>query len=266
MKLLGLSPIIVCTAILAIIPPGLAAGAGSGHDAATSSATPSVTPSAAPSAAPSVTSSASSVSAKSHEPDVPFLESFPQLKDYIYQEPASKFYLGLGGSPLGILKDREMFTVNFFQFHYFGESWDFEIFNASFGFTHAQNATFQANYFTFRTTPKYRISEIFSIGPILGFEFVSFPNIGSHLNNGQLETKEEPFSSRGAIAGVMLTETFKMGQKNLLQISQLAFKETYSTTQSPDHWHYIYDESSLNADPTLIGAGLLVMLEVSYLY
>ena len=196
----------------------------------------------------------------------PFLNAFPQLKPYVYEEPPSGFYLGVGLSPVGMLKDRFMLTLDMFQLHWMNEKWDVEILNASYSVTRAQSAAVQSTQFTARASAKYRFFKNFSVGPLIGYEFVSFPNITAQLRKGNLFSPSEPFSSRGIIYGGMLTETFTMGKGYLLQINELAYKQTYSTTQTAEGWNYYYNDASIRNDPTQIEAGFVMMIEASFLY
>ena len=197
----------------------------------------------------------------------PFLNAFPQLKPYVYEEPPSGFYLGVGLSPVGLLKDRFMLTLDMFQLHWMNDKWDVEILNAAYSVTRAQSSAVQSTQFTARSTVKYRFFKNFSVGPLVGYEFVSFPNITAQLQKGNLFSPSEPFSSRGWIYGGMLTETFKMGGGSyLLQINELAYKQTYSTSQTAEGWNYYYNDATIRNDPSQIQAGFVMMIEASFLY
>ena len=198
--------------------------------------------------------------------NVPFLESFPHLKNYVYIEPRSGFFLGLGVSPIGILKDRTVFTANFFQIHYFSERWDFEIFNAAYGITRAESSTYQSNNFTLRSTLKMKIGKYFSLGPLIGYEFISFPNLGATLLKLPYQSPNEPFSSRGLIYGGMLSQTFQFKEEYLIQINELAYQETYSNTKTPEGWNFQFNDPNVQGNPGLIGASFVSMIEVSFLF
>ncbi len=197
-----------------------------------------------------------------------FLDTFPNLKQYVYQPPKSGFYLGMGLSPVGFAANRFIFTADFFQLHYLSENWDFELLNAAYGFTRAQSSEFESTNFTFHSSAMYRFSKTFSAGPLLGYEFVSFPNVGSHIVSPTtaLETNDQPFSSHGPIYGAMISETYPYKKNYLIQINEMAYQETYSTTRTAQNWIYLYDDSRISADHSLIGAQIVYMLGLSFLY
>jgi hypothetical protein len=199
--------------------------------------------------------------------DSSFLGSFPQLKDYVYQEPSSGFYLGFGASPIGLLKDRFMISANVFELHWIRDRWDIDILKFSFGFTRAQSSSVQSTQFTFRAAPKYRLFGNVSIGPLIGYELVSFPNITSKLQKDVNFTPfSEPFSSRGFVYGGEVSQTWKIGQSYLLQVSEVVYKQTYSTKQTAEGWNHIYDDAALRKDTNQIDANFVMMVEASFLY
>src|SRR6185437_11023470 len=128
--------------------------------------------------------------------DIKFLEKYPHLRDNVYQEPDSHFYLGLSAGG-GLVQSRMYFSANFFQAHYISDQWDLELFSATYGQTTAQPSYAQSHNFVFRTVPKYRWNDFLSIGVLLGYEFVSFPNVSSTIYKNTQETLPEPFSSSG---------------------------------------------------------------------
>ncbi len=203
---------------------------------------------------------------KDQKADSEFLQKFPQLQQYIYKEPSSHFYQGISGVPVGFLKDRVMFAVNFFQIHYLTSDWDYELFSVTFGTTTTKPSYVQSDHFIFRTFPKYRINETWSIGVLAGFEYVSFGKISSKLYKNGWETPEEGFSSKGVIWGGGLTQTYSLESGNKFRVSEVAFKQTYSTTSADHGWAYLYSNQSLRQDTTPIDAGMVIMIELGILY
>ena len=195
-----------------------------------------------------------------------FLQSFPNLRKYVYKPPSSGFYLGLGVSPVGILRDRFVFSADFFSVHYIDHNWDWELLNASYGVTRAQPSELGSTSFIFRSTIKFRVTRVISGGPLIGYEYISFPQVGSRIYRSPYATPDEPFSSEGPIYGGMVSETYRLKKNYLLQISEIAFQETYSVTKTAQNWNYLYDDPILNANPQLIGASTVTMIEVSFLY
>lgn len=198
--------------------------------------------------------------------DQSFLGTYPQLKNYIYEEPPSGFYLGLGISPIGILRDQMMFSANFFELHWIKDRYDIEILNAAYAMTRAQTAEFQSTHFTFRAAPKYRIYNMLSVGPLIGYELVSFPGVGAKIfRSPYIQPQSEPFSSRGWIYGTEFSETFHYGT-NLIKVSELAYQQTYSATSTAQGWTYRYDDAALQNDTSKIAAGTVFMVEFSFLF
>lgn len=198
--------------------------------------------------------------------DDAFLKTYPHLKQYVYEEPKSNFYLGMGLSPVGLLRDRFMFAASLFEVHWIESNWDIEMLNATYGFTRAQASNLQSTHFTLYTLPKYRIFGSFSVGPMLGYESVTFPGVSSELYNNGLNTKPQPFSSRGFIYGVGASQNIGLNGGYLMKVSEVIYKETYSTEHTPQNWRYIYMDKSVQADRTKIGAATVMMVNVSFLY
>jgi len=71
------------------------------------------------------------LSAQEAEPKSDFLKNHPNLEEYIYKEPHSNFYFGVGFSPLGLMKNRIFFSGSIFQLHYISDWLDHEIINIS---------------------------------------------------------------------------------------------------------------------------------------
>lgn len=195
-----------------------------------------------------------------------FLEKYPHLKQNLGAEPNSNLYLGLAMGPLGVLNNRMMFSANFFQLHYITEGWDNELLSISFGATTGSPNYVQSNHFIFRTMPKYRINKLLSMGPILGYEYVSFPAVSAVLFDDGYQTKPEPFSSSGMIYGVGVSENFETEGGLKIKVNQVVYKQSYSTEHAGHGWNYLFDLKSLRTDPTPIKAGMLFLLEIGVLF
>ena len=237
-------------------PPSSASGAAPAGDAAP-----------APSAADATNSANADPTKLSNAPEPAFMDAFPKLKDYRYEEPPTGFYMGFGVSPIGVVKDRTMFSANFLQVHWMNRWLDYEILNATFASTRASSAEYQSTSFTFRTSLKYKISNWFSAGALVGYEFVSFPNLKAVLTNNPYKTYEEPFSSRGPIYGAIATETFKWKDTPyVIQLNEVGYQESYSTSSTADGWDYNFGASPVQADRTLIQASLVFAIEAAFLF
>lgn len=195
-----------------------------------------------------------------------FLEKYPHLKNNLFAEPNSNLYLGFSIGLLGVLKDRMFFSANFFQVHYVSSFWDYEVFSASYGTTTANPSYVQSNHFIFRTIPKFRINDWLSLGPLLGYEFVSFPQIKAVLYDGTYQTKSEPFSSAGMIFGVGASQNFTTEAGTKLRLNEVVYKETYSTKDAGRGWAYLFDDRDLRDDSTPIDAGVMFMVELGMMF
>lgn len=195
-----------------------------------------------------------------------FLQKYPHLKANLAQEPDSRLYLGLSVGALGLLKNRMLFSANFFQLHYITDTWDSELLSISFGATSGSPNYVQSNHFIFRTVPKYRINKWLSAGPVVGYEFVSFPAVSAVLFEEGYQTKPEPFSSAGWIYGLGFSENWKTEAGHQIKVNQILYQQNYSTDHAGHGWSYLFDLRSLRSDPTPIKAGLLFLLEVGVLF
>jgi len=197
----------------------------------------------------------------------PFLETFPQLKDYLYEEPHSGFYLGHGGSPIGLIGSTYMFTVDIFGLHWIKDRYDIEGINISYGLGRGSSSEFTSQRFTFRAAPKYRVLGPISIGPLIGYELVTFPDVDARIfRGGFIEPNSEPFSGRGWIYGIAASQTFPYNKKYLFKLDESIYKENYSTKTTSEGWSYIYDDPKVQLDNSQIAAGTVMMIEASFLY
>jgi len=227
-------------------------------------APPTPTPTAAPTPAP--TSSTPQAPSPSTTLEQSFLEKYPHLKQNLYKEPSSNIYLGFSAGLVGVLSNRMLFTANVFQIHYLTHFWDNEILSISYGVTTGNPTYIQSSHFIFRTIPKYRINRMLSLGPLLGYEFVSFPQITGVLEYKGLATEPEPFSSSGVIYGVGVSENIDTDKSYKIKINQLIYQQTYSTDSAGYGWSYLYDLKALRNDTGPIKAGTVFLLEVGMLF
>jgi len=194
------------------------------------------------------------------------VETYPDLKEQLFKEPKSAYYLGFGLTPLGTVKSRFIFAANFFQVHWIRDRYDIEILNASYAVTTAQPSYVQYDSFTFRTSPKYKVLQNFSVGPLLGYEFVSYPQINARLYKNGYSSPSEPFSSKGVIYGVMVSENITYKENYFIKLNQVLYNETYSTEKTDQDWLYLYDRSELRKDKTDLENGTVFLFEVSLLF
>ncbi|MBK7963312.1 MAG: hypothetical protein IPK04_20260 [Bdellovibrionales bacterium] len=198
--------------------------------------------------------------------DPAFLEAYPHLKDHLYREPSSDSYFGFSLAPVGLLKNRMIFMMNFFQAHRVTEKWDWEILSTSFGLTNAKPASAQSYHFVFRTVPKYRLTDTISLGPVIGLEYVSFPKAQAFLSKAPWTTEPEDFSSRGAIYGLALSQIFGLNSDHPFRVTEFLYQQTYSTEHSADNWKYIFTDNELNKEQDPIKAGPVFLVEFGYMF
>lgn len=201
-----------------------------------------------------------------HQARADFLDDYPNLKSHIFREPETPIHFGFGAAPVRIMKNKAGVAVSIFQVH-LNQRWlDWELFNATMGFSISSEDESRVNSFTFRTTPKFKITDGMSVGPLLGYEFVSFPDVNARLLSDGRASPFEPYSSRGLIFGAAVSQTFDIGQKYKLKLHQIVYKQTYSTSGTYDGWEYNYENNDYNLDATPLSPGPVFLLEFSLLY
>lgn len=258
---------LLVAAVLQILLPRVAAAADAAPATASSEAPASTTAPSGASAPATTSSDGSAPATESQPPAAPtFLDENPTLQKFVYREPETHFYFGFGASPITVFHNRFGFAVSVFQIHFMSPLLDWEIFNASFGFTLADQNGIAGRTYTFRTVPKWRLGRTLSIGPLLGYEFVSFPSVTAYLEKGLFTPVSYPFSASGPIYGFAISENFDAGTQYKFKINELAYRQNYSTTGTSNGWKYYYDQTSLNADQSPIAAGWVFAFEFSFLY
>lgn len=199
-----------------------------------------------------------------------FLEEFADLKKLTPPEPRSSFYFAFGLSPVAISQNSTSVMFDAFELHWLSRFVDFELLSGSVGFSLIADTDFAASRrFLARSSPKLRVLEFLSVGPLVGYEFVTFPNVPTRLTQGGLQTPyAEPFSSSGVLYGMQVSETFHYGDSYLIKVSQSFYKQTYSTTKTSNGWNYQFDIPALAADPDrkAIRASYVIMMDVSLLF
>ncbi len=194
------------------------------------------------------------------------LDEYPQLKAYTFTEPKSHFQLGLGIAPVSFLKSKVYSSFSVFQLHYVRDRIDFEVFNVSVGLTLTGGSDLQSRHFVVRTAPKWRLTEVLSIGPVLGLESVRFPNQKSRQFKAPWATKEESFSNYGMIYGLKVSETFKYQKEYYFKMNQVVYNQNYSVDKTDKDWEYFFADAGIDANRDPIRPGLVLMFEFSLLY
>lgn len=197
------------------------------------------------------------------------LEEHPALRKHLFVEPASDLYLGFSVSPIGVLESKAVHMLGLVQFHWIRGIADVELMSVHVGTTSISKTDFAGSrHFLFRSSPKLRIFDFLSVGPLVGFEFISFPKIGVSLAKGGFSTPVEPFSAKGWILGALISETFAFQEKYLLKINQSVYWQHYSTVQTDDGWRYRFDKAEIEGDRdrTIIKPSYVAMLEICLLY
>jgi len=202
-----------------------------------------------------------------------FVDDHPNLKKHVFVEPRSDLWLGFGLSPVGFLENRTLHVLSVFQFHWMPRYLDWEIINVSLGLTSFSKESFaRARHFFFRSSPKLRVLGFLSFGPMIGYEYVSFPEVSaeqiSPLPAPQYKTPLEPFSSKGIIYGAEVSETIRLGTSYYLKISQVVYRQTYSTTTASNGWDFKFDKPELqnDAERKSIRPSYVFLLEFSLIF
>lgn len=207
--------------------------------------------------------------------DSPLILQFPELKKFLYIPPKASVYIGLGIAPISLMNSKLFFSFNLFQAHYLTENWDWEILSASLGMTRSDKDFANSRHFTLRTSPKYVFMNLFdtgkvSIGPVVGIEYVEFPEIEVRkCRNNRCTPDYENLTTSGAIYGVSLSQTFLMKKDRRFKITEMYYKQNYDVTSSESGWDYdplnstIFSNSS-NKDE--IVADSVFLIEFSFLF
>ncbi len=203
-----------------------------------------------------------------------FYEEYPKLKKFTFKEPLSGIFFGIGVSPISLLNNRIYFGGNFFQVHWIKNRWDIEILSASVGFSVGsdmvgvnKNST-ASRHFTIRTFPKFRLFKNMSLGPVFGIEFISFPEINAQQLIGVEATNVEPFSNQGFIWGFGASQLIELSNGMKLKINEIAFRQTYSVTESAVGTIFVFSDNEIQSDPerALIAPGWVFLIEASVLF
>lgn len=202
-----------------------------------------------------------------------FLEEYSGIKQYLFEEPKSDLYFGVGAA-FSLMNSRASFSGNFFQLHWMTPFWDIEVLNVSAGFalsngsTTTEESSSESLHLTFRISPKFRIFSKLSVGPVGGLEFLSFPGVKARQNKDNFFTPSEPFSARGVIYGVAISQTFQLDSDRKIKVNQIFYKQTYSVIEANRGWTYFFDDSEINDDESrsLVKPGWVLALEINYLF
>ena len=196
-----------------------------------------------------------------------FVDDHPVLKDYVSEEHHSNFSVGMGIIPIGFMKNRLFFGVDLFEINYSNRYLDWNILDTILGFGLSQGGE-NGKYVMLMTQPKFRVTQGISVGFLLGYEFVSFPSVQSVVtvqSNG-FSTPSSSFGTSAPIYGLSASETIKAFDSSKLKVSQMFFKETYSTTQPVAGATYDFSPTSSSFDPTSIQASTVFMIELSFMF
>lgn len=196
------------------------------------------------------------------------LETYPGLQKFVSTERTSNVYFGFGLNPVNFVGSKIGFSASVFQVHYIKNKWDLELFNGSFGAAFGKQYG-NEQFFLIRTAPKYRVVKNISVGPVLGMEFVHFPDVQAELYKNGNFTKPFDFSTVGAVYGLTISDVIEMGgagKSSLLRISGTLMKENYSVVGTNNGWQYYYMANYLNGDSSPIAPSTVFLLELSYLF
>lgn len=198
-----------------------------------------------------------------------FVETYPALQAHRLKEPRGPVSFGVGISPISLVQGKALHALSAFQVHYIDSWLDDEIINLKMGLTSISGVSNAGSrHVLLSTAPKLRLSSFLSVGPMLGYEFVSFPEVTAILKKGGLQTQSAPFSASGIVYGVAVSQMFPLSNGLNLKISELFFKQTYATDRTSEGWEYQFDRPEIENDSekTAIKPGYVLMLEIALLF
>ena len=202
------------------------------------------------------------------EASTSFLDKFPQLRRQLFEERETQLYFGLGISPLIIFGSRLGAGVSPFQLSWLTRLFDLEVLSISVGTTFSQPSNeSKSNFYIFRTSPKFRLFKMLSIGPLIGLEYQQFTNLAAVIKKGIYQTEPATFTTAGYIYGAEASETITLSDSLHLRVSQVYYFEHYSTSETSNGWKYSFGASPvISANQDALAPGSVFMLEVSLEY
>ena len=196
------------------------------------------------------------------------LEDYPGLERYAHKENVSNFSLGVGLSPAGFSDRKFLVSVSPLQVHYRRPFLDFEIFNASIGWSQPKSSYASSQFFVLRTVPKLALFEILSVGPMIAYEGHLYRGIRARLRKDRSYAPYESFSTSGLAWGAVVSQTFPMENGRSFKISQVIHIQRYSTRDAGQGWRYEYEKEEVEEGATLpdLGASRVFALELGILF
>jgi hypothetical protein len=196
-----------------------------------------------------------------------FLDQFVNLKAFLREDSVSFFRVGFGVVPfrgsqqkagLGLVPFSASLFTSFLD-------WNFLSTSVGYGFLGSDNAT---NFISvsLKTALKWRFSSVFSLGPVVGIEFVSYPFVSSRIFKNHYATPYEPFSVAGPFFGGVLSEVFSVASDSWIQLNQMVFIQKYRIQSLADGWTHVFEKASFNKDSSSLNPGLVFLIEVCLLF
>jgi hypothetical protein len=201
-------------------------------------------------------------------PDSPFLERFPNLKPLLLTDPETRLHIGFGATPLSFMPGKVAVGISALQVHYIDDSLDWEIFNASVDLA-VGGGQGSSRHFVFRTAPKYRIFQAVSVGPLAGYEYVTYPNILAEISKGGFVSNPEPFSAQGLIFGGQVCESLPLKESRIFRVTETVYRQTYTIDKpTADSFGVRFVDPALELDPekAVVKAGTIFQIEFSLLF
>jgi len=216
--------------------------------------------------------------------DAKVILEYPELKKFLFGVPENTFWIGVGASPLGLMGSKYLITLSPLQLHWKSKWLDWEVLNFEVGKTFT-SAEFASSWsFMIRTAPKVKLFNLsenlsVSIGVLFGLEVIQYPEIKVTLESPPVGTPPEPvatnrplkLSSYSTVMGGVLSQSIKMDNGKIFQISQVFYNQKYNAEENADGWKFRVDpDCCANAlkTPLLenIIANTVMKIEFSYLY
>ncbi len=196
-----------------------------------------------------------------------FSEQFPLLDSYRAKPKETGFYFGFGLAPIAYLNHTPDVAISLGQLHWRNDFLHWEVVNAMLGLTYLNaNSELNVIHYTFRSSLQLRLGKVLSFGPLVGWEFLSFPNVQVQTTQNNYITPQLPLATGGLIYGALLSEVFPLQDRYQLKINQVFYAQHYSTTLGAAGWSYVYNDPLLQADSSPIAAGIAVMVDFNLIF
>jgi hypothetical protein len=196
-----------------------------------------------------------------------FLETYPHLAPLMRSDFVSQLHLSASLSPFRTVGSKVGFGIAPVALHYRNGWLDLELFQLSLGFYFLGGESI-SNHVTFqiRTAPKIQLSSSVSLGPLVGFEYMTFNAVKARIFKNNLYSELEPYSVSGFIWGGLICERFLLKESLWLQIQQTVYVQKFNPNSSYYGWAYDFEQNTLNQDASILQPKLVFLIEVGLFF